>query len=134
MILITGLNFGPSLHLQNMCMRAANAVPKLCVYAGPPEPLLLSFTIKCHVLTPLPCFRVKSDNFGHQVNSDSGLVRFILNEKVNQLSKTVKILLGRAVSSGFPLFANVWPNIPDVRSYPTLPYIIDHLLEYFIFS
>ena len=26
-----------------------------------------------------------------------------------------------AVSSGFPLFANVCPNLPDVRSYPTLP-------------
>ena len=45
----------------------------------------------------------------------------------NELTKqTVKILMRRlikeAVSSGFPLFANVFPNLPDVRIYPTLPY------------
>ena len=34
----------------------------------------------------------------------------------------VKILMRRLLISGFPLFANVCPNLPDVRSYPTLPY------------
>ena len=36
--------------------------------------------------------------------------------------QTVKILMRRAVSSGFTLFANVCPNLPDVRIYQTLPY------------
>ena len=30
----------------------------------------------------------------------------------------------KAVSSGFTLFANVCPNLPDVRMYPTLSYAI----------
>ena len=54
---------------------------------------------------------------------------FILQllEEKNELTKqTGKILMRRlikeAVSSGFPLFANVFPNLPDVRIYPTLPY------------
>ena len=40
--------------------------------------------------------------------------------------QTVKILMSGsygAVSSGFPLFANVCPNLPDFRSYLTLPYM-----------
>ena len=39
----------------------------------------------------------------------------------------------RAVSSGFPLFANVCPNLPDVRSNPTLPLChLTCLLQYFV--
>ena len=34
----------------------------------------------------------------------------------------------RADSSGFPLFTNVCPNLPDVRSYPTLPYKYRNIL------
>ena len=31
-----------------------------------------------------------------------------------------------AVSSGFPLFADVCPSLPDVRSYLNLPYSLTH--------
>ena len=53
---------------------------------------------------------------------------------INKLTKqTVKILMRRlirAVSSGFPLFANVCPNLPDVQSYLTLPYIMPYCNNY----
>ena len=53
----------------------------------------------------------------------------ISNIGIKNLStkQTVKILMRRLMSSGFTLFANVCPNLPDVRVYPTLPYV--HTVE-----
>ena len=50
-----------------------------------------------------------------------------INVIKNKLTKqTVKFLMRRLIRSRliwFPLFANVCPNLPDVRIYPTLPYM-----------
>ena len=77
----------------------------------------------------ISCFqaRVKSGMFGQ--TAKFGQRSYLLHTSIigikHKLTKqTVKILMRRlgAVSSGFSLFANVCPNLPDVRIYPTLPY------------
>ena len=71
-------------------------------------------------------FRVKLGIFGQ--TAKFGQPPCLMHSSVigikNKLTKqTVKILM-RRVSSEFPLFGNVCPNLPDVRIYPTLPYIL----------
>ena len=71
--------------------------------------------------------RVKSGIFGQTAKFGQPPCLFhslIIGIKNKSTQQTVEILMRRlrAVSSGFPLFANVCPNLPDVRSYPTLPY------------
>ena len=65
-------------------------------------------------------FRVQSGKFGQTAKFGQPLCLFhssIIGIKNKLTKQTVKIL-----SSGFSLFANVCPNLPDVRIYPTLPY------------
>ena len=71
--------------------------------------------------------RVKSGNFGHQINSDSDLVSFIVdywNEK-NKLTKiTVKSLMRRLLMSRLIWISTVckgMSELPDVQSHLTLP-------------
>ena len=62
-------------------------------------------------------YRVKSGKFGRSAKFRQRpcLFHILIIVIKNKLTKqTVNIL--------FPLFANVCPNLPDVRSYPTLPY------------
>ena len=69
--------------------------------------------------------RVKSGKFGQSAKFGQRVCLFhILIIKIkNKLRKqTVKILMRRLVSSGFPPFAKECPNLPEVRSYLTLPY------------
>ena len=66
-------------------------------------------------------YRVNWVNSEGQLYSDTDLVCL---EYKKSTKHTVKILMRRlmgAVSSGFPLFANVCPNLPDVRNYLILP-------------
>ena len=68
--------------------------------------------------------RVKSGKFGRSAKFGKRpcLIHILTIGIKNKLTKqTVKILMRRLVSSGFALFANVCPNLPGVRSYPTLP-------------
>ena len=74
-------------------------------------------------------YRAKSGIFGQTAKFGQPPCLFhssVIGIKPQLTKQTVKILmrrLTRAVSSGFPLFANVCQNLPDVRIYPTLPYI-----------
>ena len=71
--------------------------------------------------------RVKSGIFGQTAKLGQPPCFFhssvigIKNKLTKQLLKILMRQLIRAVSSGFPLFASVCPNLPDVRIYPTLP-------------
>ena len=65
-------------------------------------------------------FRVKSSIFGQTAKFGQPPCLFhssVIGIKNKLTKQTVKILM----RSGFPLFANVCPNLPDVRIYPTLP-------------
>ena len=70
-------------------------------------------------------YRVKSGIFGQEAKFGQRPCLFhISNFGIkNKLAKqTVKILMR--------LFANVCPNLPDVRIYPTLPWVGLNLYEY----
>ena len=73
--------------------------------------------------------RIKSGIFGQTAKFEQRPCLFhISNIGIkNKLAKqTVKILMRRLIRSclfGFTLFANVCPILPDIRIYPTLPYI-----------
>ena len=69
--------------------------------------------------------RVKSGKFGRSAKFGQRPCSFhilMIGIKYKLTKQTVKILMRRLIT-GFPLFANVCPNLPGVRSYPTLPYI-----------
>ena len=76
--------------------------------------------------------RVKSGIFGQTaIFGQRPCLFHISNDGIkNKLTKrTVKILMRRLIrsrlmTSEFTLLANVCPNLPDVRIYPTLPYIL----------
>ena len=76
--------------------------------------------------------RVKSGIFGQTaIFGQRPCLFHISNDGIkNKLTKrTVKILMRRLIrsrlmTSGFTLLANVCRNLPDVRIYPTLPYIL----------
>ena len=74
-------------------------------------------------------YRVKSGIIGRTAKLRQPLCLFhgsVIVMKTKLTKQTAKILMRRyirAVSSGFPQFANVCPKLPGVRIYPTLPYL-----------
>ena len=73
--------------------------------------------------------RVKSGKFGLSAKFGLRPCLFhvvIIEIKYKLTKQTVEILK----RSGFPLFANICPNLPHVRSYLTLPYCLETLLTH----
>ena len=84
--------------------------------------------------------RVKSGNFGHQVNSDIHLQTVDIQMRRLLMSRLIRIFtvsLDYLFSFPIIIIRNKQchcPNLPDVRSYMTLPYVCKHTIQFIFCS